>query len=70
MNKKIYVSNLPFQAGESELKALFSKAGDVHTMGSPESCVHAEPDRFHGEKFAGKRGESQPWLPREMVIKI
>jgi hypothetical protein len=39
-------------------------------MGSPESCFHAESDRFHGEKFAGKRGESQPWLPKEMVIKI
>lgn len=29
MNKKIYVANLPFHAGESELKALFSNAGDV-----------------------------------------
>jgi hypothetical protein len=70
MNKKIYVSNLPFQAGEPELKALSPKAGDVHIMGSPESCFHAESERFHGENFAGKRGESQPWLPKEMVIKI
>ncbi len=29
MNKKVYVANLPFQAGEAELKALFSKAGSV-----------------------------------------
>ncbi len=29
MNKKIYVANLSFQAGETELKALFSNAGDV-----------------------------------------
>ena len=29
MNKKVYVANLPFQAGEIELKALFSKAGSV-----------------------------------------
>jgi RNA recognition motif-containing protein len=29
MNKKVYGANLPFQAGEIELKALFSKAGSV-----------------------------------------
>ena len=29
MNKKIYVANLSFQVGETELKALFSNAGDV-----------------------------------------
>ena len=32
MNKKVYVANLPFQAGEPELKALFSKAGDVMSV--------------------------------------
>jgi hypothetical protein len=93
MNKKIYVTNFPFQAGEPELKALFSKDGDVRSvkivkdrqtgkprrvcfrgdvnpMGSPDGCFHAESDRSHGGKFAGKRGESQPWLSREMAIKI
>jgi hypothetical protein len=30
--------------------------GDVNRMGSPESCFHVEPPRFHGGKFAGKRG--------------
>jgi RNA recognition motif-containing protein len=29
MNKKVYVANLPLQASESDLKVLFSKAGDV-----------------------------------------
>ena len=29
MNKIIYVANLPFQASEPELKALFSNAGEV-----------------------------------------
>jgi RNA recognition motif-containing protein len=29
MNKKVYVANLPLQACEPELKALFSRAGDV-----------------------------------------
>jgi len=32
MNKKIYVANLPFQAGEEELKTLFSKAGSVMSV--------------------------------------
>jgi len=32
MNKKIYVANLPYQATEPELKALFSKAGDVMSV--------------------------------------
>ncbi len=32
MNKKVYVANLPFQTGESELKNLFSKAGSVMSV--------------------------------------
>jgi cold-inducible RNA-binding protein len=32
MNKKVYVANLPFQATEPELKALFSKAGSVMSV--------------------------------------
>ena len=32
MNKKVYVANLPFQAGEPELKILFSRAGDVMSI--------------------------------------
>jgi len=32
MNNKIYVGNLPPQAGEPELKALFSRAGDVMSV--------------------------------------
>jgi hypothetical protein len=39
-------------------------------MGSPEGRLHAESDRFHGEKFAGKRGKGKPWLPRKIVIGI
>ena len=32
MNKKVYVANLPSQAGEPDLRALFSKAGDVMSV--------------------------------------
>jgi cold-inducible RNA-binding protein len=32
INKKIYVANLPLQASEPELRALFSNAGDVMSV--------------------------------------
>ena len=32
MNKKVYVANLPPQASEPELRALFSKAGSVMSV--------------------------------------
>jgi len=32
MNKKVYVANLPFQATEREIEALFSTAGDVMSV--------------------------------------
>lgn len=32
MNRKVYVANLPYQATETEIKALFSKAGDVMSV--------------------------------------
>ena len=32
MNRKAYVANLPYQASDPELKALFSKAGDVMSI--------------------------------------
>jgi RNA recognition motif-containing protein len=32
MNKKVYVANLPAQAGEGDIKALFAAAGDVMSV--------------------------------------
>jgi RNA recognition motif-containing protein len=32
MNKKVYVANIPFRAGEAELKEFFSKAGSVMSV--------------------------------------
>ena len=32
MNKKLYVANVPSQAGEAELKEFFSKAGSVMSV--------------------------------------
>jgi len=43
MNKKVYVANLPSQAGEPELKALFSKAGDVMSVKIVEDRHTGQP---------------------------
>jgi cold-inducible RNA-binding protein len=32
MGRKLYVGNLPYQTGESELQELFSRAGTVETV--------------------------------------
>jgi len=32
MGRKLYVGNLPFSAGETELQELFAKAGDVDSV--------------------------------------
>jgi RNA recognition motif-containing protein len=43
MNKKVYVANLPFQATEPELKALFSKAGSVMSVKIVEDRQTGQP---------------------------
>ncbi len=43
INKKIYVANLPCQATEPELKALFSKAGSVMTVKIVEDRQTGQP---------------------------
>ena len=46
MNKKIYVSNLPSQATESELKIFFSNAGDVMSVKIVEDRQTGQPRGF------------------------
>ncbi len=46
MNKKIYVSNLPSQATENELKTLFSSAGDVMSVKIVEDRQTGQPRGF------------------------
>ena len=43
LNKKVYVANLPFQAKEPELKALFSDAGDVMSVNIVEDRQTGQP---------------------------
>ena len=62
MNKKIYVSNLPFQAGEPELKAHFSKAGDVMSVKIVEDRKLANREILPSWRYPhnGKPGELFP----------
>ncbi len=46
MNKKIYVSNLPSQTTEAELKTLFSNAGDVMSVKIVEDRQTGQPKGF------------------------
>jgi hypothetical protein len=39
-------------------------------MGRPESRLHAESDRFQGEKFAGQRGKGKLRLQRKIVLTL
>ena len=46
MNRKVYVANLSSQAGEPELKALFSKAGDVMSVKIVKDRQTGQPRGF------------------------
>ena len=46
MNKKIYVGNLPTEANEPELKALFSNAGDVMSVKIVQDRESGQPRGF------------------------
>ena len=46
MNKKVYVANFPFQTSEPELKALFSKAGDVMSVKIVKDRQTGQPRGF------------------------
>jgi RNA recognition motif-containing protein len=46
MNKKTYVANLPFQAGKSEIKALFYKAGNVMSVNIVKDRQTGQPRRI------------------------
>jgi RNA recognition motif-containing protein len=46
MNKKVYVSNLPPEATENELKTLFSSAGDVMSVKIVQDRQTGQPRGF------------------------
>ncbi|MFQ5506867.1 MAG: RNA recognition motif domain-containing protein [Planctomycetota bacterium] len=60
MVKKLYVGNLPFTATEDEVRSLFEKYGDVHTVtlindretGRPRGFGFVEMEDNHADEAA------------------
>jgi RNA recognition motif-containing protein len=77
MNKKIYVANLPYQATEPELKALFSKAGDVMSVkivqdrqtGQPKGIAFVEMSTQWEGRRAASMFNRQDFLGKNLLVK-
>lgn len=77
MNRKVYVANLPEQATETELRALFSKAGNVISVkmvrdrqtGQPRGIAFVEMST----QWEGRRAVSmlnrQDFMGRNLLVK-
>jgi RNA recognition motif-containing protein len=77
MNRKVYVANLPEQATETELRALFSKAGSVTSVkivrdrqtGQPRGIAFVEMST----QWEGRRAVSmlnrQDFMGRNLLVK-
>jgi RNA recognition motif-containing protein len=77
MNKKVYVANLPFQAGEIELKALFSKAGSVMSIkivqdrqtGKPRGIAFVEMSTQWEGRRAASMLNRQDFMGKKLLVK-
>ncbi len=76
MNTKIYVGNLPGQVTESDLKTLFSQAGDVvsvkivkdHQSGQPRGFAFIEMStRREGQKAVSMLNK-RPFMEKELQV--
>jgi cold-inducible RNA-binding protein len=77
MNRKVYVANLPGQATETELRALFSKAGSVISVkmvrdrqtGEPRGIAFVEMST----QWEGRRAVSmlnrQDFMGKSLLVK-
>ena len=77
MNKKVYVANLPSQASESELNALFSKAGSVMSVkivkdrqtGQPRGIAFVEMSTQWEARRAVSMLNRQDFMGNNLVVK-
>jgi len=77
MNKKIYVANLPYQATEPELKALFSKAGSVMSVkivqdrqtGQPRGIAFVEMSTQWEGRRAASMLNQQDFMGKTLLVK-
>ena len=77
MNKKVYVGNLPSQASESEIKALFSKAGDVMSVkivkdrqtGQPKGVAFVEMSTQWEARRAASMLNRQEFMGKNLLVR-
>jgi RNA recognition motif-containing protein len=77
MNKKVYVANLPPQAGESDLKALFASAGDVMSVkivkdfqtGQPRGFAFVEMSTQWEARRAVSMLNKKDFMGKELLVK-
>ena len=77
MNKKVYVANLPSQAGEAEIKALFSKAGSVMSVkivtdrqtGQPRGIAFVEMSTQWESRRAASMLNHQDFMGKNLLVK-
>ena len=77
MNKKVYVSNLPSQATENELKMLFSSAGDVMSVkivgdrqtGQPRGFAFVEMSSQWEARRAVSTLNRKNFMGKELLVK-
>jgi len=77
MNKNVYVANLPFEAGESELKALFSGAGNVMSVriikdrqtGQPRGFAFIEMSTQWEARRAVSMLNRRSFMGKELLVK-
>ena len=77
MNKKIYVANLPMQASEPELKALFSNAGEVVSVkivgdrqtGQPKGIAFVEMSTQWEARRAVSMLNRKNFMGKDLLVK-
>jgi len=77
MNRKVYVANLPYQATEPELKALFSKAGSVMSVkivqdrhtGQPKGIAFVEMSTQWEGRRAVSMLNKQDFMGKNLLVK-
>jgi len=77
MNTKIYVANISFQTTEPDLKALFSKAGDVASVkilkdqqtGHPRGFAFVEMSTRREAQKAISMLNKKTFMEKELLVK-
>ena len=77
MNRKVYIANLPPEAGEPEIRALFSKAGSVLSVkivqdrqtGQPRGIAFVEMSTQWEARRAASMLNRQEFMGKNLLVK-